>query len=139
MSDERKPDWDPRSAEVLCDQRAAYDAMRERCPVAWSDYLQWSLFRHEDVVRALHDHETFSSAASRHLSVPNGMDPPEHTVYRRLVEPYFAAARVDAFEPSCRQLAADDRRRVKLGAQQYLCNHRCGCCFAVSARHTYAV
>ena len=107
MSDERKPDWDPRSAEVLCDQRAAYDAMRERCPVAWSDYLQWSLFRHADIVRVLHDHETFSSAASRHLSVPNGMDPPEHTVYRRLIEPYFAAARVDAFEPSCRQLAAD--------------------------------
>lgn len=112
MSDERKPDWDPRSAEVLRDQRAAYDAMRERCPVAWSDYLQWSLFRHDDVVRVLHDHETFSSAASRHLSVPNGMDPPEHTVYRRLVEPYFAAARVDAFEPSCRQLAADLVDRV---------------------------
>lgn len=112
MSDERKPDWDPRSAEVLRDQRAAYDAMRERCPVAWSDYLQWSLFRHDDVVRVLHDHETFSSAASRHLSVPNGMDPPEHTVYRRLVEPYFAAARVDAFEPSCRQLAADLVGRV---------------------------
>ncbi|MFO1301611.1 MAG: cytochrome P450 [Burkholderiaceae bacterium] len=107
MSDERKPDWDPRSAEVLRDQRAGYDSMRERCPVAWSDYLQWSLFRHEDIVRVLHDHETFSSAVSRHLSVPNGMDPPEHTVYRRVVEPYFSATRVDAFEPSCRQIAAD--------------------------------
>ena len=104
MSDPRKPDWDPRSAEVLRDQRAAYDAMRERCPVAWSDYLQWSLFRHEDIVRVLHDHETFSSVASRHLSVPNGMDPPEHTVYRRVSRtgPWRAS-----FEPSCWQLAAD--------------------------------
>jgi hypothetical protein len=29
-----KEDWDPRSEDVLRDQRAAYDAMRERCPGA---------------------------------------------------------------------------------------------------------
>jgi cytochrome P450 len=61
------------------DQRTAYDGMRRRCPVASSEFLGWSLFRHEDVTRALHDHETFSNAVSQHLSVPNGMDLPEHT------------------------------------------------------------
>lgn len=100
------PDWDPRSEDVLRDQRAAYDGMRERCPVAWSEFMQWSLFRHEDVARVLDDHETFSNAVSQHLSVPNGMDPPEQTAYRRVIEPYFAPERMAAFEPACRDIAA---------------------------------
>lgn len=107
MTEKPKPDWDPRSEDVLRDQRAAYDEMRERCPVAYSEFMQWSLFRHEDIVRVLHDHETFSNAVSRHLSIPNGMDPPEHTAYRRIIEPYFAPERMDAFEPTCREIAAD--------------------------------
>jgi cytochrome P450 len=107
MNDERKPDWDPKSEAVLRDQRAAYDDMRERCPVAYSEFMQWSLFRHEDVTRALHDHETFSNAVSQHLSVPNGMDPPEHTEYRRIIESYFSKERMDAFEPTCRGIVAD--------------------------------
>ena len=100
------PDWDPRSEDVLRDQRAAYDGMRERCPVAWSEFMQWSLFRHEDVARVLDDHERFSNAVSQHLSVPNGMDPPEQTAYRRVIEPYFAPERMAAFEPACRDIAA---------------------------------
>jgi len=107
MNDSHKPDWDPRSETVHRDQRAAYDEMRGRCPVAYSDYLGWSLFRHEDVVRALNDPETFSNAASTHLSVPNGMDPPEHTEYRRIIEPYFEPERMEAFEPVCREIATD--------------------------------
>ena len=82
MNAAKPADWDPRSAEVLEDQIAAYDAMRKRCPVAHSDYLWWSAFRHEDVKRVLEDHESFSNAASNHLSIPNAMDPPEHTPYR---------------------------------------------------------
>lgn len=76
MSHTRSQDWDPKSAAVLRDQRAAFDEMRERCPVAYSDLLGWSLFRHEDIVRVLNDHVTFSSVVSKNLSVPNGMDPP---------------------------------------------------------------
>ena len=99
-------DWDPTSAAALLDQRATFDDLRERCPVAYSDFLGWSLFRHQDVLRVLNDSATFSSVVSRHLSVPNGMDPPEHTGYRRLVERYFQPARMQAFEPPCREIAA---------------------------------
>ena len=99
-------DWDPRAPEVLADQRAAYDAVRGRCPVARDPAGGWTLFRHADVVRVLHDHDGFSNVVSRHVSVPNGMDPPTHTVYRRLIEPYFDDALVAAFEPGCRQIAA---------------------------------
>lgn len=105
MSEEPKSDWDPRSADVLADQIAAYDALRARCPVAHSDYLQWSVLRHADVMQVLLDHETFSSAVSSYPSVPNGMDPPEHTSFRRLIEPYFAPQHMQAFEPRCRVIA----------------------------------
>lgn len=101
----RKPDWNPRADEVLTDQTQAYDSMRAQCPVAWSDYQNWTLFKHADVMRVLEDHETFSSAASSHLSVPNGMDPPDHTPYRRLIEPYFSSQAVSKFEPICRNIA----------------------------------
>ncbi len=107
MSHMRSQDWNPKSAAVLHDQRAACDEMRERCPVAYSDLLGWSLFRHEDVVRVLNDPETFSSVVSRNLSVPNGMDPPEHGQYRRVIERYFAPQAMQAFEPQCRSIAAD--------------------------------
>jgi cytochrome P450 len=107
MNNMFQQDWDPTSDAVLRDQRAAYDEMRERCPVAYSDFLGWSLFRHEDIVRVLNDPETFSNAVSKHLSVPNGMDPPEHTEYRRIVEPYFRPECMEAFEPQCRAIAAN--------------------------------
>jgi cytochrome P450 len=105
--DKPQPDWDPRSGAVLADQIAAYDTMRRGCPVAYSDYLGWSLFRHEDMVRALDDHGTFSSVVSSHLSVPSGMDPPRHTVYRRLIERHFEPKRVTAFELLCRAISTD--------------------------------
>lgn len=117
MSDKPKPDWDPRSGTVLSDQIAAYDAMRHRCPVAYSDYLGWSLFRHEDVVQALDDHQTFSSVVSSHLSVPSGMDPPQHTEYRRLIERHFEPDRVGAFEPLCRTISNDLVAGLKRGVE----------------------
>jgi cytochrome P450 len=80
--------------------------MRERCPIAYSELMQWSVFRHEDVMRVLHDHDSFSNAVSEHLSAPGGMDPPEHTVYRRVVEHYFTVERMTAFEPACRAIVA---------------------------------
>jgi cytochrome P450 len=104
-NDRPQPDWNPTSPEIQRDQRFAYDEMQRRCPVAYSEFMGWSLFRHEDVMRALLDHETFSSAVSQHLSVPGGMDQPEHTTYRRIIEPYFSAIRMEAFEPNCREIA----------------------------------
>lgn len=104
---EEQIDWDPRSPEVQADQIASYDEMRRRCPVAHSDYLHWSLFRHSDVVRVLHDPETFSNATSAHLNVPNGMDPPQHSAYRQLIDPYFGPQALRAFEPEFRRIALE--------------------------------
>jgi cytochrome P450 len=103
----QRVDWDPRSPEVLSDQIAAYDAMRGKCPVAHSPYGNWTVFRHEDAVRILEDHDTYSNAVSHHVSVPNGMDPPEHTKYREIVDRYYTPERMAAFEPACRAIARE--------------------------------
>lgn len=105
MDETGKFDWDPRTAEVLANQVAAYDQMRKHCPVARSRHGYVSLFRHADILRVLLDHEGFSSTVSRFPSVPNGMDPPEHGRFRRIIEPYFAASRMQAFEPECAAIA----------------------------------
>ena len=95
------------SPEVAADPRAAYDAMRERCPVARDGAGAWTLFRHADVVRAALDPDTFSSRASRHLNVPNGMDGAEHARWRVVVGRHLGAESVARLEPRFRELAAD--------------------------------
>jgi cytochrome P450 len=105
---------------VFSNQINAYDEMRHRCPVAYSGYLGWSLFRHADVVRALDDHRTFSNAVSHHLSVPSGLDPPRHTAYRQLIERHFGPARVEAFEPLCRAISAELVSDLERGAESDL-------------------
>lgn len=113
-------DWDPRSPGVLADPLRAYDALRARCPVAHSEYLHWSVFRHADVARVLHEPETFGNAVSRHLSIPNGIDAPEHGPWRALVERYFAPQRVAAFEPAARAVARSAVQALPAGEVEWM-------------------
>lgn len=99
-------DWDPLDPSVLADQRTAYDAMRERCPVAHSQFMGWSLFAWDDVDRVLADPETFSNT-SRHPAIPNGLDPPAHTRYRAALLPLFADVELQRVEPRLHQIAAE--------------------------------
>jgi len=98
--------WDPHDPAVLSDQRRAYDEMRDRNAVARSEVLGLSVFRHRDVTHVAADPETFSSA-TRRLAVPNGMDPPQHTVYRAALQRYFDPDRMAAVEGKFRQIARD--------------------------------
>jgi hypothetical protein len=68
-------------------------------------------------MRVLDDPDTFSNAVSAHLSIPNGMDPPEHTGYRRIVDRYFTSGRMETFEPVCRQIAIDLVERLPDGGE----------------------
>ncbi|HMM46678.1 MAG TPA: cytochrome P450 [Thiobacillaceae bacterium] len=106
MNETRHADWNPLDPSVLEDQRRAYDEMRERCPVAHSEFMGWSLFRHEDVAAVLSDPQTYSNA-SRFLAIPNGMDPPVHDRYRAALDPLFEDARMKRLEPRVRGIAAD--------------------------------
>lgn len=66
-----------------------------------------TLTRHADVVAAATDPATFSSAVSRHLNVPNGMDGEEHRRYRAVVDRYLCDERVQELEPVCRAVAEE--------------------------------
>lgn len=98
-------DWNPRDPSVLADQRRAYDEMRERCPVARSGFLGWSLFRHQDIVAVLADPVAFSNV-SRFLAIPNGMDPPVHDRYYEVLAAFFNDEQMVSLEPRVREIAA---------------------------------
>ena len=130
MTQAPRPNWDPRSAQVQADQRAAFDELRERCQVAWSESMHWSVLRHADVMRVLQDHETFGSAVSQHPAVPNGYDPPQHTAYRRALDPFFSPERMKQFEPVCREVVANTVGQA-LALRDLEVNHEFALPFAV--------
>lgn len=106
MNHTRDDDWNPRDASVLEDQRRAYDQMRERCPVAHSEFMGWSVFRHEDIATVLSDPDTYSNA-SRFLAIPNGMDPPVHGQYRDALGAFFSQDQMEQLEPRARAIAVN--------------------------------
>jgi cytochrome P450 len=78
--------------------------MRAACPVAESP-RGVTLFRHGDVMAAAADPVTFSSAASAYRMVPNALDPPEHTTFRAIIDPFFTPERMAVLEPHIRKIA----------------------------------
>src|ERR1700735_2711497 len=93
----RADDWDPSAADPLIEQAR----MRRECPVAWTNRLgtgAWAITKYDDVAAAARDTSTFSSQNEPRLgpvpSPPIEVDRPEHTVYRRLLAPYFAQRRI---------------------------------------------
>lgn len=94
--------WEPSDQQH---QIASLDELRQHCAVAQSDMLGHAVLTHNAVCSVIENHETFSNAAGSHLSVPNGMDPPEHSIFREAIEPYFSSQRLSEFEPACREIA----------------------------------
>ena len=80
-------------------QSARRDAGVLRCPFHGEDILM--LLRHEDVRKAAKDWNTFSSDAPFRVPIPSEedvrsmrqlpieTDPPEHTAYRKIADPFF--------------------------------------------------
>ena len=60
---------------------------------------------HPEVFEVVTDPRRFSSAVSRFLQVPNGMDGHEHRTYRAIVNKYFTADRMAGLEPRIREVA----------------------------------
>ena len=106
MDEVTSDDWNPRDELVLQNQRLAYDKMREKCPVMHSDFMDWSIFRHQDITTVLSDPETFSNQ-SQFLAIPNGMDPPIHEQYRKALAPNFSKKQMTSLEPQARAIARD--------------------------------
>ena len=92
------------------DPQLEWDEKRSRCPVCSEvradGTREWVVYGHAEALSVLEDHDTFSSRVSTHLSVPSGMDPPDHTKFREIVNRYFTPGDMAAFEPVCRKIAA---------------------------------
>ena len=93
-----------------------YARLRDEAPVAWNDTNGfWAVSRWDDVMAVSTDPETFCSGrgilvmeiGATYDSPPTMMhtDPPEHTVYRKLVQPGFALGRMRALEDDVRRRA----------------------------------
>ena len=108
-------EFDPFSEVFFNDPFNTYRRLRDEAPVYHNEkYGFWALSRYEDVEPALKDFETYSSARGITLDMyladpePNQipmiimMDPPEHTVMRKLVNKVFTPRAVQALEPMIR-------------------------------------
>jgi cytochrome P450 len=104
MTNPPPQDWAPLSSATLVNQQSVFDEMRERCPVAHSDAMGWSVFRHADVLAVSLDTDSFINV-SRFPAIPNGLNPPEHAAWYRALEVIFDKAAIASLEPRLRSLA----------------------------------
>ena len=107
----RPVDWNPFDPAALADPHAAHDTMRRTCPVAYSQ-LGWSLFEYADVLAAARNPEVFSNKTTppeghEGFTIPFLLDPPDHPIYRRFLNPYFSSRKALEFEPRIRAIALE--------------------------------
>ena len=90
-----------------------YRDMVARCPVAHSGMGGGKMItRYEDVVWALRNPQIFSSAMDMQVAlgterpmIPQQIDPPEQTKYRKVLDPRFSKKRMKEIEPDIRRHA----------------------------------
>jgi cytochrome P450 len=107
-------DFDPLAAEDLHSAHVLYRDLRARCPVAHSNAWNgfWALLRHQDVVSTLRQPETFITSVQNVVPKvaftgrrpPLHFDPPEHTPYRRALNPFFTEKKMRCLEPAVRAI-----------------------------------
>ncbi|HEU5156066.1 MAG TPA: cytochrome P450 [Streptosporangiaceae bacterium] len=94
---------------------ALFDELRERGPAFRSGFGPgfWVLTRYDVVLAAYQDPELFSNAAINVMFpdpayrwIPEMLDPPEHTVWRRLLRPLFTPARAQRMRDRIRRHCA---------------------------------
>ncbi len=78
------------------DLREYSDELRQQHAIVKNTSNEWVLLKHEDVKAAAMDDERFSSAVSRYLQIPNGLDGDEHTQFRKIIDRYLSQ---DALTP----------------------------------------
>lgn len=108
-------DFDPSQPETFDSAWAQFADLRARCPVAHTDELGafWALTRYDDVKRAASESATFVTSKQNVIPKvaftgrrpPLHLDPPEHTPYRRVLNPLLSLTRAEKFAPIARGYA----------------------------------
>jgi len=110
--------FDQHDPEFIQDPERVFGPVREEQPLLHSGLYGgfWLLTRYDDVVAAALDCESYTSAVPGTTLIPPTqprtdpllpleLDPPEHTIYRALVNPLSARPRIDAMRPELEVLA----------------------------------
>jgi cytochrome P450 len=107
-------DWDPQGRDAWDDPFGTWQRLRDEAPIAFSSAGRrgagrfWSFLRFDDIVAAARDTTTFVNTGGSRFATrrpPLEADPPEHGLWRRLLMPYFSAARMQALERASRTFA----------------------------------
>ncbi len=106
--------FDPYSPAIDADPFAAYKTLRDDYPCFWSEHANmWVLSRYHDIVRALNEWQTFSSAKGNLMDeLPNRAgatlgttDPPRHDRLRALIQHAFSKRNLDYIDGHIREAA----------------------------------
>ena len=95
-----------------------WDLLREELPVAKTGHAPmaqgvtggWVVTRYDDVANVLRRPEEFSSQIGIYPVrpwIPQAIDPPAHTGYRRILNPWFTAEAMQRLEPHLEQYAGE--------------------------------
>ncbi len=106
----------PYSPELQEDPHPFFARLRSECPIAHSEQSGgfWILSKYEDIRFVLQHHDIFSSTqitvdpmsfTPLGQDIPTQVDPPEHTRYRTLMNPWFAPRVVESMEDGMRAAA----------------------------------
>jgi cytochrome P450 len=118
-------DFNPFKAEFLEHEYEIYDQLREHLPVARSEAMAgdllggrnggWVLTRYADAGEVLRNTDAFSSQSGSYPVrpwIPQAVDPPIHTSYRRILNPWFTADAMSKLEPHLYQYAEELAERM---------------------------
>ena len=109
--------WDPYDYALHADSHPVWRRMREEAPLYRNDALDfWALTRFQDVLDALVDYRTYSSAKGDILEIIRAgqseftqsmisEDPPTHTVHRQLLSRAFTPRAIKSVEDRVRAFA----------------------------------
>ena len=107
-------DWDPLDPQTMRDPLSTFADLRQRCPIAHSERWNgfWALTKYNDVLTTAADAKTFINSVQNVVPavgfgkrIPLHSDPPEHTFYRRALNPPFDESNIVALEPIIRRHA----------------------------------
>lgn len=98
-------DFDAVTEETFTSMHETFAELRSKCPVAHSNDLGgfWAVLKYEDVVNVLKDPATYVTSVQNVVPKvsttgrrpPLHLDPPEHTPYRRVLDPFFTDEKME--------------------------------------------
>jgi cytochrome P450 len=96
------------AARASAEPQMMYLERAAQCPVIRNGNGTVTLLRMEDILSVNRSHDVEQASkylGSNRKAIPLGLDGPEHTKYRRLLDPVFTARRIAPLEDNIRKLA----------------------------------